>query len=216
MAVRRIRQLGDPILRTRCEPVKDPRSPAARLLADDLRDTLKAAKLRHKMGRALAAPQIGAPVRMVMVETGKQRWTMVNPEITDVGPDAQCFAEETFGPVVSIYRVDNDNEAIAAANASRYGLNASVWSRSAARGRAVAAQLRAGTVNVNEAYAAAWGSMDAPMGGMGDSGLGRRHGDHFVIQVERAEARVNESELFRVRIKYRILSSAVVDRKRCG
>lgn len=35
---------------------------------------------------------------------------------------------------------------------------------------------RAGTVNVNEAYAAAWGSIDAPMGGMGDSGLGRRHG----------------------------------------
>src|SRR5690606_13510057 len=58
--------------------------------------------------------------------------------LTDVGPDAQCFAEETFGPVVAIYRVDNDTEAIAAANASRYGLNASVWSRSAARGRAVA------------------------------------------------------------------------------
>ena len=37
--------------------------------------------------------------------------------------------------------------------------------------------MRAGTVNVNEAYAAAWGSVDAPMGGMGDSGMGRRHGE---------------------------------------
>ena len=50
-----------------------------------------------------------------------------------------------------------------------------MWSRSS-RGRAVAARLHAGTVNVNEAYAAAWGSIDAPMGGMGISGQGRRHG----------------------------------------
>jgi succinate-semialdehyde dehydrogenase/glutarate-semialdehyde dehydrogenase len=40
----------------------------------------------------------------------------------------------------------------------------------------VASRLQAGTVNVNEGYIAAWGSVDAPMGGMKDSGLGRRHG----------------------------------------
>src|SRR3970040_2881400 len=90
MAIRRIRQLGDPVLRVRCERVHDPKSPAVRLVADDLRDTLRAARARYKMGRALAAPQIGAPVRVVFVEiTGKQRWTMVNPEITDV--DSQDF-----------------------------------------------------------------------------------------------------------------------------
>ena len=87
MAVRRIRQLGDPILRARCERVQDPTSAAARLVADDLRDTLRAAKRRYRMGRALAAPQIGAPVRLVFVEVDKQRWAMVNPEITDVGRD---------------------------------------------------------------------------------------------------------------------------------
>jgi peptide deformylase len=86
MAVRRIRQLGDPILRARCERVQDPKSPAARLVADDLRDTLRAAKKRYKMGRAMAAPQIGAPVRLVLIELDKKRWVMVNPEITDVGP----------------------------------------------------------------------------------------------------------------------------------
>jgi len=87
MAVRRIRQLGDPILRARCERVQDPTSAAARLVADDLRDTLRAAKRRYRMGRALAAPQIGAPVRLVFVEVDKQRWAMVNPEISDVGRD---------------------------------------------------------------------------------------------------------------------------------
>jgi len=87
MASRRIRLLGDPILRTRCEPVKDYKSAATRLIADDLRDTLRAARKKHHMGRAVAAPQIGAPVRIVFVEGEKQRWTMVNPEITDVGPE---------------------------------------------------------------------------------------------------------------------------------
>ena len=89
MAVRRIRQLGDPILRERCHRVQRPSSAAVRLVADDLRDTLKAAKKKYGMGRALAAPQIGAPVRIVVVgiDKTKQRWTMVNPEISDVGPE---------------------------------------------------------------------------------------------------------------------------------
>jgi peptide deformylase len=96
MAVRRIRQLGDPILRARCERVQDPRSPAARLVADDLRDTLRAAKKRYKMGRAMAAPQIGAPVRIVFIELDKKRWVMVNPEITDVSSDDFTVWDDCF------------------------------------------------------------------------------------------------------------------------
>jgi peptide deformylase len=97
MTIRRIRQLGDPILRTRCERVHDPKSPAVRLVADDLRDTLRAARVKHKMGRALAAPQIGAPVRVVFVEIkGKQRWIMVNPEITDVGSEDFLVWDDCF------------------------------------------------------------------------------------------------------------------------
>lgn len=107
--------------------------------------------------------------------------------LTDVVEGMECFAEETFGPLVSIYRVHSDDEAVELANATRYGLNASVWSRSARRGRDVAARLRAGTVNVNEAYAAAWGSIDAPMGGMGDSGLGRRHGSAGILKYTEAQ-----------------------------
>src|SRR6266566_4967465 len=55
MAARRIRQLGDPILRVRCTPVEDPKSPAVRLLSDDLRDTLRTARKKYDFGRALAS-----------------------------------------------------------------------------------------------------------------------------------------------------------------
>ncbi len=88
--------------------------------------------------------------------------------------------EETFGPVLSLYRTGSEDEAVARANDSRYGLNASVWS--ARRGPAVAARLRVGSVNVNEGYAATWGSHDAPMGGMGESGVGRRHGSQGLLK----------------------------------
>ena len=96
--------------------------------------------------------------------------------LTDVPASAAVYREETFGPLVSIYPVANVDEAIAAANDTEYGLNASVLCRDASRGRAIARRLRAGTVNVNDGYAAAWSSLDAPMGGMGASGVGRRHG----------------------------------------
>ena len=96
MAVRRIRQLGDPVLRVRCEPVQDYKSAGTRLVADDLRDTLRTARKKYRMGRALAASQIGAPVRLVFVETEKQRWTMVNPEITDVGSDDFLVWDDCF------------------------------------------------------------------------------------------------------------------------
>ncbi|GAA2241470.1 succinic semialdehyde dehydrogenase [Streptomyces ruber] len=101
-------------------------------------------------------------------------------------PMAVC-TEETFGPVVSVYRVKDENEAILLANATAYGLNASVWTKDGRRGRAVAARLRAGTVNVNEGYAAAYGSVQAPMGGMRESGLGRRHGSEGILKYTEAQ-----------------------------
>ncbi len=101
-------------------------------------------------------------------------------------PMAVC-TEETFGPVVSIYRFKTDDEAVALANSTPYGLNSSVWTKSAARGRAVAARVRCGTVNVNEGYAAAYGSVQSPMGGMKDSGLGRRHGSEGILKFTEAQ-----------------------------
>ncbi len=96
--------------------------------------------------------------------------------LTDVTEAMTVCRTETFGPVVAVRRFTDVEEAIAAANDSEYGLNASIWTGSTRRGRALATRVQAGTVNVNEAYAATWGSLDAPMGGMKASGLGRRHG----------------------------------------
>jgi succinate-semialdehyde dehydrogenase/glutarate-semialdehyde dehydrogenase len=91
-------------------------------------------------------------------------------------PGMELFADETFGPVVTVGQFADIDEARQKANDSPYGLNASVWTRDTKGGYEVANGIQAGTVNVNEAYGAAWLSTDAPMGGMKDSGLGRRHG----------------------------------------
>lgn len=90
-------------------------------------------------------------------------------------PMAVC-AEETFGPVVSLYRFSHEDEVVERANATPYGLNSSVWTKDARRGHAIASRLRTGTVNINEGYAPAYGSVQSPMGGMKQSGIGRRHG----------------------------------------
>lgn len=105
--------------------------------------------------------------------------------LVDVPPEAEVYSEETFGPLVSLYRVENDQEAIAAANASPYGLNASVWSRH--KGWWAARQIHAGTVNINEGYMAAWATYAGPMGGMGISGTGRRHGAQGVLKYTEAQ-----------------------------
>ncbi len=97
-----------------------------------------------------------------------------------VTPEMACFGQETFGPVVAVYRFQDESEAVDRANAGEYGLNASVWSRDGKRARALARRIRCGTVNINEGFSASFGSIDSPMGGMGESGLGRRQGDEGI------------------------------------
>lgn len=107
--------------------------------------------------------------------------------LTGVTSEMQCAGHETFGPVVSIYPVSDVDEAVAKANDSEYGLNASVWAGSDAEGEAIAALLHCGTVNVNEGYAMAWGSLGAPMGGMRQSGVGRRHGPEGLLKYTESQ-----------------------------
>lgn len=97
-----------------------------------------------------------------------------------------CMRAETFGPVVAITVVDTVDEAVGLANDSEFGLNASVFSRTVRRGRQVADLIDAGSVNVNEGYRATFSSLDAPMGGMKHSGLGRRNGPEGILRFVEA------------------------------
>ena len=108
--------------------------------------------------------------------------------LTGVTKAAPVCRAETFGPVVSIYPFTSDDEAVALANDTEYGLNASVFSRDDRRARRVAARIQAGTVNINEGYAAAYASQGAPMGGMKQSGLGRRHGPGGLLKYTEAQS----------------------------
>lgn len=93
-----------------------------------------------------------------------------------VTPEMTCFGQETFGPVVSVYRFHDEADAVARANDGEYGLNASIYSQDGARARDLARRVKCGTVNINEAFGATFASIDAPMGGMRESGMGRRQG----------------------------------------
>ena len=95
---------------------------------------------------------------------------------TGVRPGMKLYAEETFGPVVAVYPFDTDDEAVDLANATPYGLSASIWSRRPSRALRLARRIQAGSVNVNEAYSSTWGSTASPIGGWKQSGLQPRHG----------------------------------------
>jgi acyl-CoA reductase-like NAD-dependent aldehyde dehydrogenase len=89
--------------------------------------------------------------------------------------DMAIFSEETFGPVLPIIRVKDEEEAIRRANEEGYNLTASIWTKSKARAHAIGSRVRAGTISVNDQAASAgapWGLW----GGVGESGYGRLHG----------------------------------------
>ena len=100
--------------------------------------------------------------------------------LTNVTDDMELGRGETFGPVVAVYQVANDAEAIARGNDTDYGLNSSVWGGAAAK--RAARQMESGTVTVNEGFSASFASHDAPMGGMKTSGIGRRHGRQGLLK----------------------------------
>lgn len=102
--------------------------------------------------------------------------------LTDVTPDMKVFGEETFGPLVSLYKVDSDEQALSLVNATNYGLNSAIWSGDLKVAQSMAIRVEAGTVNINDGYAAAWGSIHAPSGGFKDSGLNHRHGVEGIVK----------------------------------
>ena len=102
--------------------------------------------------------------------------------IEGLQPGMLACTEETFGPVLGLYRSHSDEEAIALANDTDYGLHAVVWTGNTRRGVRVAARIKAGNVEVNDGVVASWASADLPQGGMKQSGLGRRNGAAGILR----------------------------------
>lgn len=99
--------------------------------------------------------------------------------LEDVDQSMEIVIEETFGPIAPVIRVADEEEAIRLANRCRFGLHASVWTRSRKRGIRVAGRLKAGTVAVND-VAINFITPGATFGGQGDSGLGSALGPEGV------------------------------------
>jgi succinate-semialdehyde dehydrogenase/glutarate-semialdehyde dehydrogenase len=149
-------RVGDPL---------DPATQVGPLARSDLRDALER--------------QVDASVRAgARVLTGGRRiegpGSFYAPTVlANVSDDMPVFAEETFGPVAAIRRVADEDEAIAVANASEYGLGAAIWTGDAARGEALARTIESGAVFVNGMVAS---DPRLPFGGVKRSGWGRELG----------------------------------------
>ncbi|MBB4911050.1 succinic semialdehyde dehydrogenase [Actinophytocola algeriensis] len=102
--------------------------------------------------------------------------------LEDVTKDMLCGVTETFGPVVALHRYRTVDEAVALANDTDYGLNASVWGGDLGAARAVAARIESGNVNINDILATAYASKGTPSGGVKNSGVGSRHGDQGLLK----------------------------------
>src|SRR3984893_4533946 len=102
--------------------------------------------------------------------------------ITNVDSTMKLFQEETFGPILATQTVRDAEEDIASANDSPFALSASVWTRDASRGEAIAKRLRAGAVMINDAISY-FAIAEAPHGGCGASGWGRTHGKAGLLEM---------------------------------
>jgi acyl-CoA reductase-like NAD-dependent aldehyde dehydrogenase len=105
--------------------------------------------------------------------------------LVDVPEESSAVQEETFGPVLVVNTVKDEDDAIARANATQFGLGSSVFSKD--KGRAIAARLRAGGTTINSVLTFV-GIPSLPFGGVGDSGFGRFHGDDGLREFTRAKS----------------------------
>jgi succinate-semialdehyde dehydrogenase/glutarate-semialdehyde dehydrogenase len=94
--------------------------------------------------------------------------------LTDIEPQNPAFRDEFFGPVALFFRVKNEDEAVALANDSDFGLGGSVWTRDVARGKRVASKVETGMMFINNID---WSDAELPFGGIKNSGYGRELGD---------------------------------------
>jgi succinate-semialdehyde dehydrogenase/glutarate-semialdehyde dehydrogenase len=96
--------------------------------------------------------------------------------VVDVHHGMDLMRHETFGPVVAIQKVRDDDEAVALANDSEYGLSGNVWTRDRAKGERIAERIATGSVAVND-MSMTYGVAEAPFGGIKASGIGQVNGE---------------------------------------
>jgi aldehyde dehydrogenase len=136
-------------------------------------------QLRRIEGLVAGAERSGATVRRVgePLDDGgwDQGWFHLPTIVSDLAQDDELVQCEQFGPAIPILGFGNEEEAVALANDTRYGLAASVWTEDEAHGFEVARRIQAGTSFINIHRRGASG-VDMPFGGFKESGLGRGHG----------------------------------------
>ncbi|SDQ94652.1 aldehyde dehydrogenase family protein [Thermostaphylospora chromogena] len=126
--------------------------------------------------------------RAVVGGSGSVREPYVEPVIVeDVPEDSPAVREETFGPVITVRRVADAEEALTLANASAYGLGGAVFSRDARRAMELARRMRGGMTAINSVISFV-GVPALPFGGVGDSGFGRIHGADGLREFARPKA----------------------------
>ena len=116
--------------------------------------------------------------------------------LTDVTHEMRIMREEIFGPVLPIIVVDSEDQAVALANDSDYGLGASVWTLDRAKGERVARELESGMVWIND-HMFSHGACECSWGGVKDSGLGRTHSKFGLYECVNIKLRVWESSAVR-------------------
>lgn len=111
--------------------------------------------------------------------------------ITDVDHSMELMRTETFGPVLPIMRVRDEDEAVRLANDTEYGLDASIWSRNHSKARAMAERLDVGTVLIND-HLINYAMAELPFGGTRHSGFGRVHGLEGLRELVRPKSLVED------------------------
>jgi len=156
VAATRELRIGDPL---------DPATDIGALISD--------AHLRKVIGYIALATEEGGTIMTGGSRVERKGFFVEPTVITGLGCDRRVLQEEIFGPVVTITPFDGEEQAIAFANSTRYGLAASVWTRDLQRAHRVAAAIDSGTVWINS-----WLLRDlrVPFGGMKESGVGREGG----------------------------------------
>ncbi|MDH4393223.1 MAG: NAD-dependent succinate-semialdehyde dehydrogenase [Aquabacterium sp.] len=131
------------------------------------------AALLQLLGQVDAAVKGGARVLLGGQRIARPGWFMQPTILTDIAPGNPAYRDEFFGPVASFYRVKTEDDAIALANDSDFGLAGSVWTQDEARGRRLASRVDTGMMFVNNID---WTDATLPFGGIKHSGYGRELG----------------------------------------